>query len=173
MLVENKSVIDFAPSKALSGMINKLRPSEYTTVDKFMDSVDIKADLTNLDMFQEDDIDFIICSHVLEHIEDDNKAISEIYRVLKPGGVAIMIVPIGLDLRSAIEGIEAKTDADRMRIYGQSDHIRIYNRQTFVSRLRKAKFKVKTFSGWWRLWGDDFSRFGFSKTSRIYVCSKR
>lgn len=66
---------------------------EYETADLYVEGVDHKVDLINLP-FPDKSYDFVFASHVLEHISDDKKAISEIRRILKTNGIAILPVPI-------------------------------------------------------------------------------
>lgn len=87
-----KRMLHFAPEPFLQNFFKKL-VKDYTTVDLYMKNVDVNADMTALP-FKDAEYDFIYASHVLEHIQDDLTAISEIRRVLKPGGMAILPVPI-------------------------------------------------------------------------------
>lgn len=84
--------LHFSPESCLRGYFKSLF-KEYSTTDLSREDVDYNADLTNLP-FQDAEFDFIYASHVLEHIQDDRKALSEIRRVLKAGGIAILPVPI-------------------------------------------------------------------------------
>ena len=94
----NTSLLHVAPEPFLNNYF-KQRASQYTIIDKNPDKYEkdyetvIEMDLTAL-TFANNRYDFIYCSHVLEHIPNDKKAISEIYRVLKPGGIAMLTVPI-------------------------------------------------------------------------------
>ena len=98
----------------------------------------IKIDITDI-KFQNNTFDCILCSHVLEHILDDNKAIRELYRVLKPNGWAILQVPI---LREkTFEDPNIQTPEERLKYFGQEDHVRIYGLD-YKDRLENAGFKV-------------------------------
>ena len=77
---------DFGPHVALSEAIKSYPFLNYRSADLFKDNVDDKVDITNMPIYEDDSIDIFICSHVLEHVEDDRKAIAELYRILKPGG---------------------------------------------------------------------------------------
>ncbi|MCW8995361.1 MAG: class I SAM-dependent methyltransferase, partial [Psychromonas sp.] len=77
-----------------------------------------KADLTKLD-FNNNSFDAILCYHVLEHIEDDKKAISELYRILKPGGWAILQSPIDTDREKTFEDFTITSSQERKKIFGQ------------------------------------------------------
>lgn len=137
-------ILDIAPSRSLSSWIRKKLPGKYITADLFMEGVDYKVNVENMDVFESNNFDLIICSHVLEHVPNDQAAMNEIYRVLKPGGHAIMMVPILNSLDSVIEDPTEANINERWRRFGQDDHIRLYNSLGFSSRLNKAGFAVKT-----------------------------
>lgn len=89
--------------------------------------------------FEDCTLDWVIANHVLEHVADDQKAMHEIYRVLKPGGRAVLQVPLALDLK---ETIEARGDIDLEKITGQFDHRRLYGLD-YLQRLQEVGFKVQ------------------------------
>ena len=74
--------------------------------------------------FEDNTYDFIWCSHVLEHVPDDRRALSEIRRILTPNGIAVIQVPLWGD--KTIEG-DLPT-SERVRVYYQEDHVRRYGR---------------------------------------------
>lgn len=86
-------------------------------------------------------LDAIVCNHVLEHIPDDRRALSEFFRVLRPQGWAILQVPISLSLVHSIEDATANTPSKRFSIFGQEDHVRIYGRD-YLDRLEQSGFTV-------------------------------
>ena len=113
---------------------------DYTTTDLNSPIADVKADICNLP-FSENEFDFIICNHVLEHIPDDSKAMKELYRVLKPGGMAILQVPYKADLKITFEDDSITDPKERARIFGQYDHVRVYGMDYF-EKLRSIGFEV-------------------------------
>ena len=98
---------------------------DYLSADLNSPSAMVKMDITNI-KYEDNSFDVIICNHVLEHIPDDRKAMSELYRVLKPGGWAILQVPISLLLNKTYEDPTVTTPEEREKVFGQSDHVRIY-----------------------------------------------
>jgi SAM-dependent methyltransferase len=90
-----KKMLHFAPEPFFKAIF-KNRFSAYETADLFMKGVDHQVDIQNLP-FEDGSYDFIFASHVLEHIPDDNKALRQIRRVLKPNGIAILPVPVVCD----------------------------------------------------------------------------
>ncbi len=108
-----------------SMVATKLREvsSEYKTLDLLETTVDFRADLTNLP-FEDGRWDFVLCSHVLEHIPDDGAAIREITRVLSPGGKAVIVVP---RRKGGPTDEDAKLPVEQRIIrFGQWDHVRLY-----------------------------------------------
>ena len=117
--------------------------STYTLTNTDLNSplADVKADICNLP-FKENEFDVILCNHVLEHIQDDTKAMKELYRVLKVGGMGIFQIPQDLkrDITFEDDGITDKKE--RAKIFGQYDHVRVYGRDYF-DKLRGIGFKVE------------------------------
>ena len=96
--------------------------------------------------FESNAFDVVICSHVLEHVPDDSKAMRELYRVLKPEGTALLLVPLAMDGGGTDEDPTVTDPAERNHRYGQWDHLRLYGKDDFLSRLTEAGFEVSTFS---------------------------
>ena len=111
--------------------------------------------------------------NVLEHVHEDRQAMAELRRVLKPGGWAILQVPISYVLPSTYEDPSMETDADRERAFGQWDHIRIYAAD-YVDRLRESGFKVELFD--WtkhgKAYGGPSNRFALIEEEKLFVCRK-
>ena len=101
---------------------------------------DVKADICNLP-FKDNEFDVILCNHVLEHIPDDTKAMQELYRVLKPDGMAILQIPQDLSREETFEDHSITDKKERAKIFGQYDHVRIYGRNYF-EKLRSVGFEV-------------------------------
>jgi SAM-dependent methyltransferase len=116
-----------------------LDKSRYRHIDNIQ-----SADLTATP-FAANSFDIIICSHVLEHVPDDAAAFSEIFRILKPGGHALLLTPYALDGRGTEEDISLNDAAEQDRRFGQWDHLRIYDRDDFLSRMRSAGFEASLY----------------------------
>ena len=87
-----KKLLHFAPEQAFVSQFKKIKNLEYTTTDLKSPLADVKADICNLP-FKDNEFDYIFCNHVLEHIPDDTKAMSELFRVLAPNGIGIFQIP--------------------------------------------------------------------------------
>lgn len=138
---EQLNVLHFAPEQAFYQRFRKLPNLKYTTTDLNSPLADVKADICKLP-FEDNTYDFILCNHVLEHIPDDTKAMKELYRVLKPGGTAILQIPQDLGRKTTFEDNSITSKKLRAKIFGQYDHVRIYGRDYF-DKLRSIGFKVE------------------------------
>jgi SAM-dependent methyltransferase len=137
---KNKKVLHFAPEQAFYKLFRNQKNIDYTTTDLFSPLADVKADICNLP-FQDNAYDYIFCNHVLEHIPDDSKAMSELFRVLKPNGMAILQIPQDLNRAITFSDDAITNQKERAAIFGQYDHVRIYGRDYF-DKLRNIGFKV-------------------------------
>lgn len=135
-----------------------------------MPKVDFHVDLQNLP-FKNDTYDFFICSHVLEHVADDRKAIGELYRITKPGGSGLLMAPICMDIDQTIEDPLIESESERWRLFGQNDHVRLYSHNDYVARIEEAGFSLRQMTR--DDFGEDvFRRLGLQSTSILYVVSK-
>ncbi len=135
-----KKVLHMAPEQCFLKRFKKLN-HDYTTADLYSPIADVKADITNLP-FEDDSFDVIFCNHVLEHIPDDTKAMQELYRVLKKGGIGIFQIPQDINRATTFEDDSITDPKERAKIFGQYDHVRIYGRDYF-DKLASIGFQVK------------------------------
>ncbi|NJW54655.1 class I SAM-dependent methyltransferase, partial [Salinimicrobium oceani] len=123
-------VLHFAPEQAFYSRFKKLKNLDYTTTDLNSPLADVKADICDLP-FEDNAFDFILCNHVLEHIPDDKKAMAELFRILRPGGTAILQIPQDLKREKTFEDDSITDPKERAKIFGQYDHVRVYGRDYF------------------------------------------
>lgn len=109
-------------------------------IDQFKEYDPIEIDIQKMDLDNEQ-YEVILCCHVLEHVDDDEKAMREIYRVLKPNGFAILQIPLALNLNTTLEDKSLKTKKERKIAFGQVDHVRLYGLDYF-DKLQMAGFRV-------------------------------
>ena len=133
-------VLHFAPEQEFYKRFKKQTNIEYTTTDLLSPLADVKADICNLP-FEDNTYDILFCNHVLEHIPDDTKAMQELYRVLKPGGMGIFQIPQDLSRATTFSDNTIIDQKERARIFGQYDHVRVYGRDYF-DKLRSIGFNV-------------------------------
>ncbi|MCG6962639.1 MAG: methyltransferase domain-containing protein [Acidobacteria bacterium] len=118
-------LLHFAPEPCLSGRLAALHGDRYHSVDLGSIAAQSRQDITRLAL-RDAVFDRIICSHVLEHVPDDQAALRELFRVLRPGGMALVQVPVAGDGRRTDEDPELIDPDERLRRFGQHDHVRLY-----------------------------------------------
>ncbi len=163
-------VLHMAPEQCFLSIFKKMKHLDYTTADLYSPIVDVKADILNLP-FPDNEFDIVFCNHVLEHIEDDIKAMKELFRVMKPGGMGIFQVPQELARESTYEDVSIVTPEDRAKHFGQYDHVRIYGKDYF-NRLRSAGFKVHEVDYSKTLSQDLVEKYCLAKGEILPVCFK-
>ena len=141
LLEKNISVLHVAPEIIFIKKFKKITNWNYVTIDLKSPLADIKANVYNLP-FKENYFDLILCNHVLEHIEDDHKALNELHRVIKNKGILIAQIPLDKNLKKTFENKEIINRRDRNKYFGQYDHVRIYGLD-FYKRLSNSGFKPK------------------------------
>ncbi|MHA7943064.1 class I SAM-dependent methyltransferase [Formosa sp. 3Alg 14/1] len=166
----SKKVLHFAPEQAFYKRFRALKNLDYTTTDLLSPLADVKADICNLP-FKDNSFDIILCNHVLEHIPDDTKAMQELYRILKPGGMGILQIPQDLTRAFTFEDDSITDKKERARIFGQYDHVRIYGKDYF-DKLRSIGFKVEEVDYTKTLSEADITRYCLAKGEVIPVVFK-
>jgi SAM-dependent methyltransferase len=157
-------ILHFAPEPFMSALISD--GANYTPVDPKMRAVTRTEDIRAISE-PEASMDVVIAHHVLEHVDDDRKALAEIYRVLKPGGRAILSVPINWSRAETFESDTFRKPAERAAAYGAIDHLRYYGRD-FPDRLRRSGFDVREY----RATPDHEVVYGLGHDEAIYLGTK-
>ncbi|WP_298498697.1 class I SAM-dependent methyltransferase [uncultured Algibacter sp.] len=163
-------VLHFAPEQAFYKRFKKMDNLDYVTTDLNSPLADVKADICNLP-FKENEFDIILCNHVLEHIPDDTKAMQELYRVLKIGGMGIFQIPQDLNRAVTFEDDSITDKKERAKIFGQYDHVRIYGLDYF-EKLRKIGFKVSEVDYTTKLTNSEIEAYCLAKGEIIPVVFK-
>jgi len=129
--IKDKSVLHFAPERRLAAIVQAAAPATYVKADLFPASPDVKrVDIAAMP-FNDQTFDFVIANHVLEHVADDAKVLSEIHRVLRIGGYAVLQTPYSPRLTRTWQDAGIDTDDARLVAFGQEDHVRIFGRDIF------------------------------------------
>lgn len=137
--IEGGSVLHFAPERALAKRILNAGPARYVKADLAPAARDVAPeDIARLS-FGDREFDLVIANHVLEHVADDRAAMKEVFRVLKPGGLAVLQTPYSEKLANTLEDPGVRDAEARLQAYGQEDHVRLYGKDLF-SRLSGAGF---------------------------------
>jgi len=165
ILEEDHRVLDFSPSRVMLKKFKKRCPG-YISTD-FSDNilVDKKYNITNLPE-PDDSFQLIICYHILEHVEDDQKAMSELYRVLSNEGSVILQAPFKKG--DIYENPAITSEKDRKIHFGQEDHVRIYSVEELKKRLESSGFHVNTRS----FHEDEKNIHGFQKEEHVVFATK-
>lgn len=161
--LNGKKILHFAPEKNIKDILKSCEGIDYYDADITPGRASHAIDIKNI-TFQDNFFDYILAVHVMEHIDDDEQAFREIYRTLKPGGEAILVVPFmhqyhkggclradnsimnhlfRYDKDKTFEIPGRRTPQECFELYGQSDHLRIYGREDFCERLKKQNFTVR------------------------------
>lgn len=163
-------VLHMAPEQSFYKRFRALKNLDYTTCDLDSPIADVKADIQNLP-FENDSFDVIFCNHVLEHVEDDQKALHELYRVMKPGGWGILQVPIRYQQEKTFEDPTITDRQVRIEKFGQYDHVRVYGRD-YYEKLAAIGFLVEQVNLSENLIEEEIKRFALEKNEILPVVRK-
>lgn len=144
-ILANKTVLHFAPDKCLRKYLEKLA-GKYLTAD-FMaegyhyESIEYNLDISNMPTIKDNSIDLLVALDVLEHVPKHQDALREVFRVLKPGGICAFTIPQKDGLEKTFEDEKITAAEDRLKYFGQWDHLRIYGND-FTEFMKNAGFQV-------------------------------
>ncbi len=174
ILSKTIDLLHIAPEPCLSDVFLPIENINYIGLDKFEDGYDYPSwvqngDLTNLP-FDNHSYDLVLCNHVLEHIHEDVLAMSELYRVLKQGGFAIITVPIDAEAKHTKYDASITEPNERKKRYGQWDHVRMYSLD-ITEKLTNIGFEVESLH--YRSWigEEEANRFGI-QSDYLFLCKK-
>ena len=163
-------ILHFAPERNLQRNLKRAPGVEYLGADIDSPYADLKVDIQHIQI-ADNKFDGIICSHVLEHIPDDRRAMGELFRILAPGGWALLIVPLDKGRAATYEDASVVDPAERERLFGQDDHVRVYGRD-FVDRLAEAGFAVEPVSCAGAFGTEGVGRHGLNPEEDLFICRK-
>jgi SAM-dependent methyltransferase len=155
--------IHFAPEPGVRNLIKPMA-EQYQSADLKVGS-DLQLNLEALDL-AEASVDTFVVSHVLEHV-DDRKALPELFRCLRPGGTAIIMVPIIEAWQNSYENSEVTTDEERLLHFGKTDHVRYYGAD-LRERIRAAGFVL----GEYVAPGAASARFGLARGETVFIATR-
>ena len=166
------NILHFAPEVALIPRISATQPVRYVRADLFPATADIeRIDITAIP-YADESFDVVICNHVLEHVPNDGLALSEIRRVLKHGGRAILQTPYSSVLHSTWEDSGIATEQQRLLCYGQEDHVRLYGVDLF-EKIIASGLHVQRHSHMERLPERDASYYGVNPLEDLILAIKQ
>ena len=143
---------------------------DYVTADLESPLADLHFDIQQIPLADES-FDVIFCNHIMEHVEDDRRAMSELYRVMRRGGWGVILSPVELTRATTFEDDSITDEAERTRIFGQYDHRRVYGRD-YADRLREVGFEVEDLDYAASLTPDERARFALP-VDHLYVVRKQ
>lgn len=158
------AVLHFAPEPPVAALL-KTHNIRYTSADLSRADVDRHLNIEHL-VCGDGEYDAVVCSHVLEHV-DDRKALRELYRILKPGGLLLAMVPIAEGCARTYEDAGITNAAERELHFGQDDHMRVYGAD-FTQRLAGAGFQVDTRTAF----GREAVNYGLAMGEKLFLCRK-
>ena len=159
------AVLDFSPSRCLYREMTKKGDVDYVSTD-FAGEFEAQQSYDITDIPEPDSrFDWVVCYHVLEHVEDDQKAMSELFRVLKNGGKAIVQTPFKDG--DIFEDTTIRTPKERLKYFGQEDHVRIYSVHGLKSRLEQVGFTVRVLE-----FDEPHDKLGLKESETILIASK-
>lgn len=165
----DQKLLHVAPESCLRHKFSGTIGPHYLTADLLAEDVDVTMDITDIH-FPDQHFDAIYCSHVLEHVQDDQKALGEFFRVLRTGGWAMLLVPVSPG--KTYEDPAIQTAEERLKAFGQEDHVRIYG-PDYIDRLKHAGFDVLKISPIDILAEDAITRFGLGEQAGdIFFCRR-
>ena len=140
---ESLKVLHIAPEQCFLPHFKKQKNLDYTTADLVSPIADIHFDLHDIPL-EDNQYDVVFCNHVMEHVDDPIRCMSELNRVMKPGGWAIMQVPQDMSRTETYEDKSITSPEEREKHFWQKDHVRLFGKD-YSSYLEKAGFKVDEF----------------------------
>ena len=157
-------VLHMAPENILQSLLKPLPHLNYLSADLAAPNAMVHFDITAIP-YPEASFDVVLCNHVLEHIPDDRQAMRELFRVLAPGGWAVLDVPLKWENATTDEDPSVTDPAERERRFGQDDHVRWYGRD-YLDRLAEVGFVVHQ---WSPNDAANVTRFGLPITPLVWV----
>jgi SAM-dependent methyltransferase len=167
---EKLKVLHIAPEQCFYGRFKGMENLDYTSADIESPIADLHFDIQNIPL-DDQSYDIVICNHVLEHVEDDIKAMKELYRILKKGGMGIFQIPQDLDRETTYEDKSIVSPEDREKHFGQYDHVRLYGKDYF-QRLRSVGFDVEEIDYTKKLSRELIERYCLASGEILPICRK-
>jgi SAM-dependent methyltransferase len=166
--MRGKSLLHFAPEPRLTAFIERTGLVRHVRGDLFPSVAGVeKIDMLAI-AYPDESFDFVMANHVLEHVDDDARALSELRRVLRSGGVAVLQTPYSGVLEHTLSDPGVSTAAARLERYGQVDHVRLYGRDIFA-RFVSAGFVSRVTQHDQALPDVDPVRFGVNRREPFFL----
>lgn len=168
--INKLNVLHIAPEQCFHQRFKQQENLNYLTGDLVSPIADLHFDLHQIPL-EENRFDVIFCNHVLEHVNDANQCMRELYRVMKPGGWGIMQVPQDFDREITFEDSSITSEEDRERYYWQKDHVRLFGKD-YPNWLENAGFNVEVFEKEKFYSTSQINRFRLQEKEILYIVHK-
>ncbi|WP_258105786.1 class I SAM-dependent methyltransferase [Marinoscillum sp. MHG1-6] len=167
----DQKMLHVAPELCFMDKFEALPNTDYITADIESPLAKVKMDIHEIP-FEENTFDVVFCNHVLEHVDDDQLAMREMLRVLKPGGWGILQIPLFHPIpEKTFEDLTITSPKEREQMFGQDDHVRLFGKD-YPERLRSQGFIVKQEKLVFELPEEDVKRYGLPSDEIIYRVEK-
>ena len=166
----NLAVLHMAPEQCFIDRFKAQQNLNYLTADIVSPIADMHFDLHQIPL-ENDRFDVVFCNHVMEHVQDPIQCMSELFRVLKPGGWAIMQVPQDFTRETTYEDPSIVSEADREKHYWQKDHVRLFGKD-YPSYLERVGFQTTAFDLNAHYTQEEIARFRLMKEEVLYIFKK-
>jgi len=165
------SVLHMAPEQCFHKRFQQQENLNYLTADIVSPIADMHFDLHDIPL-EDNRFDVIFCNHVMEHVNDHLRCMQELFRVMKPGGWAIMQVPQDFDRAEVYEDASITSPEEREKHFWQYDHVRLFGRD-YPDWLRKAGFEVEEYIPSEHFTSEQIARFRLMEKEVLYIARKR
>lgn len=166
----NLKVLHIAPEQCFHKRFKEQKNLEYLTADLVSPIADMHFDLHDIPL-EDNRFDVVFCNHVMEHVNDPIRCMSELFRVMKPGGWAIMQVPQDFKRETTYEDPSITSPEEREKHYWQKDHVRLFGRD-YPEWLERAGFKVKAYDKDSKMGPEQIERYRLQKDEILYISTK-
>jgi predicted SAM-dependent methyltransferase len=165
-----KKVMHIAPEQCFHKKFQKQENLDYTTGDLMSPIADLHFDLHKIPL-EDNQYDVVFCNHVMEHVEDDRQCMSELFRIMKPGGWGIMQVPQDLNAATTYEDSSITDPKEREKHFWQYDHVRLYG-MDYPDRLKSVGFEIEVYDYRIEFPEEQSDRYRLHKDEMLYVVRK-
>lgn len=170
LLRPGQRILHVAPEQQFERLLRSIPAVDYLSAGLESPPADVYIDLRRT-TFRDNSFDGILCCHVLEHIDDDAAAMKELFRILAPNGWAVLQVPIDYSRQTTYEDPDIVAPEDRLRAFGQEDHVRVYGRD-YEERLRRTGFYVEVLHLQDSLGPGQTDYYRLDPDECVYLCGK-
>ena len=167
---KNLKVLHIAPEQCFLPHFKKQKNLNYTTADLVSPIADLHFDLHDIPL-EDNQYDVVFCNHVMEHVDDPIRCMSELNRVMKPGGWAIMQVPQDMNREVTYEDKSITSPEEREKHFWQKDHVRLFGKD-YPNYLEKSGFKVDEFDLNTEFDTTEVSKFRLMQKEILYIARK-